>query len=369
MPPAFAAAWEEALARVFAQGCGEQLGFEYPTPHGPRHFESRLIPERGPDGGVEHVLALTRDVTERVRSEVALAAALDGAQSARADAEAANASKSAFLATMSHELRTPLNAIRGYADLLALGVYGPVTDAQRAALRRIGQSERHLLGLIAEILDYARLESGRTRYHLADVAVNEVLVEARSLVEPQLRGKGIDFGYEPGGHEPLAARADAGKLRQIVLNLLSNALKFTPAGGAGGAAQPGRAGTGGGRGERLRARDSHRAARARVPAVRAAESYEREHARRHGARAGDQPRAGTRHGRRRGGRERGRHGVDLPSDAAAGVRGPDARRDAAAEPRRPFAILVGQAPSFVTFSARGTLLSVNHVELDRARHP
>jgi signal transduction histidine kinase len=132
---------------------------------------------------------------------------------------------------MSHELRTPLNAIRGYAELLALGVYGGVTDAQRDALARITHSERHLLGLITEILDFARLETGRARYNLADVPLGEVLAEAHALVDPQLRGKGLAFARDGCACEGVVVRADAGKARQIVLNLLSNALKFTAAGG------------------------------------------------------------------------------------------------------------------------------------------
>ena len=230
-PAEFTARWNAALARVRATGHGVELAFEYPGPDGPRHYDSRFIPEPGPGGAVETVLVLTRDVTERVLGEVALAAALQLAESAKAEAEAANAAKTGFLATMSHELRTPLNAILGYTELLALGVYGGVTDPQRDALARITHSERHLLGLITEILDFARLETGRARYNLADVPLRDVLTEAHALVDPQLRGKGLAFAQDECACDGLVVRADAGKARQIVLNLLSNALKFTPAGG------------------------------------------------------------------------------------------------------------------------------------------
>ena len=240
VPPAFAARWDAALDRVFGSGAGEEMAFEYATPRGPRHFESRFIPEPGAAGDVASVLVFTRDVTERVQGARALAAALESAQVARDAAEAANASKTAFLATMSHELRTPLNAIRGYTDLLTLGMYGPVSDAQRATLGRISASERHLLGLITELLEYARIESGRAQYEFTDVALDEVLREAAALVEPQLRGKGLVFEDATADAAGVCVRADARKVRQILLNLLSNAAKFTPTGGrvalrAGGA--------------------------------------------------------------------------------------------------------------------------------------
>ena len=154
----------------------------------------------------------------------------EAAEAAQRAAEAANRSKGDFLAVMSHELRTPLNAIGGYAELLELGVRGPVTNEQRADLARIQQSQKHLLGLINQVLNYTRIETGSLRYDMTRVSVAEALAEAEALVAPQVRAKRL--AYALGECEPtLAVHADREKLQQILLNLLSNAIKFTPAGG------------------------------------------------------------------------------------------------------------------------------------------
>jgi signal transduction histidine kinase len=159
-----------------------------------------------------------------------LQVARDTANHARAIAEAANRAKSEFLAVMSHELRTPLNAIGGYAELIELGIRGPVTTEQRADLERIQRSQRHLLGLINGVLNYARLETGNLRYETTDIIVDELLATCEALVAPQARAKRLTL-VVPACPVTLTFRGDPEKVQQIILNLLTNSIKFTDDGG------------------------------------------------------------------------------------------------------------------------------------------
>ena len=173
--------------------------------------------------------------SERARAEAEAAhadaeAARADAEAARTEAEAANRAKSDFLAIMSHELRTPLNAIGGYAELLEMGIRGELNETQREDLRRIQTSQRHLLGVINEVLNYAKLETGSVHFDFGEVNVAEALSGAEALVAPQARVKKIALGV-PKVDPMLVVRADPEKLRQILVNLLSNAVKFTEAGG------------------------------------------------------------------------------------------------------------------------------------------
>ncbi len=166
---------------------------------------------------------------ELEQSNAELLEAVRGAHSAREDAERASRVKSQFLATMSHELRTPLNAIGGYVDLLDLGLRGPLTAEQRADLERIRINQRSLLRLIEDVLDFAKLESGRYRFQMATLPVDELLRTLEAFVAPLLRKKGLAYHFEACG-DGVVVHADQNKLEQIMLNLLSNALKFTDEG-------------------------------------------------------------------------------------------------------------------------------------------
>jgi signal transduction histidine kinase len=151
------------------------------------------------------------------------------AETARAEAERANNSKTDFLAVMSHELRTPLTAIMGYEELLSDGITGPVTELQRQQLGRINASARHLLGLIDEILTFARVDIGRERVRWESMSVNHTLADAAALVEPMASAKSINF-FVHVLEEDQAIQTDGTKLRQMLVNLLSNAIKFTEKG-------------------------------------------------------------------------------------------------------------------------------------------
>ena len=241
----------ELLEQVFATG-EPYVGNEIPLMIERRpgaleqtYFSFVYHPLREPDGRISAVAVVATDVTASVRARKnveALAEELEVTneqleqtfereREARAEAERANKAKSDFLATMSHELRTPLNAIGGYADLILAEIRGPITEAQRSDLQRINRSQRHLLAVINDILNFAKVEAGRLQLNLADVSMNEVLGELESLVAPQLLEKQLTYRYECCDPKYMA-HADPERLQQILLNLLSNAVKFTPEGGS-----------------------------------------------------------------------------------------------------------------------------------------
>ena len=143
---------------------------------------------------------------------------------------AANLAKSQFLATMSHEIRTPINAVMGYAELLEIGVGGPLSPQQGGYVERIRYSSHHLLGLINDILDLAKVEAGELRFARGPVSADEVMSSVVAMVIPQAEAKGVRLAAEAcaSGAELLG---DGDRVRQVLLNLVSNAVKFTHAGG------------------------------------------------------------------------------------------------------------------------------------------
>lgn len=232
----------EAMPELEGQGFFELLDSVYQNGKPYRALESLIRLDRDHDGVPEDlyldfvyqplkdargktfgIMAHAVDVTEKVRAHEEIAAA-------RAEADNANRAKSEFLAAMSHDLRTPLNAIGGYADLVRDGLYGPVTDAQVNAMKRIRRAEEHLLTLINDILTYAKIEAGRLTIEVVEIAVNRFLDELGMLVAPQIANKGLTYEFRPGPGD-VRMRADRERATQIVLNLLTNAVKFTATGG------------------------------------------------------------------------------------------------------------------------------------------
>ncbi len=166
------------------------------------------------------------DITRRLELEAERVRLLEAERAARAEAEMANLAKTKFLAVMSHELRTPLTAVIGYSDLLREGLGGPLVPPQREYVARIKASAWHLLGLIEEILTFARIDAGREVANLRPIDLTTVAREAAAFIETQARDKGLELRIR-FPEQPAIAPSDAGRLRQIVLNLLGNAVKFT----------------------------------------------------------------------------------------------------------------------------------------------
>jgi PAS domain S-box-containing protein len=225
--PAAGAAWAAAVR----DGAPYEVEYRFRRHDGAfRWFLGRGLPYRDPATGETACwVGVCTDIDARKAAEAEAALARAAAEAAQHRAESANAAKGQFLANMSHELRTPLNAIGGYAQLIELGLHGPVTDAQRAALGRVQGAQTRLLSLINDVLNYAKLESGRVEYDLRPVDVRDVVAEVVPLVEPQLRAKGLAFDVRLP-EAPCVVWADREKLGQVLVNLLSNAIKFTDAG-------------------------------------------------------------------------------------------------------------------------------------------
>jgi len=217
------------------------------TPGAPpeeRFLDFSYLPLIEAGGARAGIIAHGTDVTEQViarreverllheseRERAAADAARIDAEAARAEAEHANRAKADFLTSMSHELRTPLNAIGGYVELVAMGIHGPVTDAQAKALGRVRASQEHLLTLINDVLAFAKVEAGRIELHPRTLSAGELIGSVEPLVAPLAAAREITLSVEECPPS-LRLRADDERVRQILLNLVGNAIKFTQPGG------------------------------------------------------------------------------------------------------------------------------------------
>ena len=214
--------WTRSLAT------GEPYEVEFRLRHGARgdyrwHL-SRATAQRDEEGGILRWFGTNTDIEDRRRAEAEL-------ERLTREAMEANRAKSDFLAAMSHELRTPLNAIGGYAQLIELGVRGPVTEEQRVDLSKIQRSKNHLDALVSDVLNFAKAGAGRIEYRVQQIRLRRTLDAVLEMIAPQAEEKRLRL-ESPEIPAELCAIADDDRTRQILLNLFANALKFTPAGGA-----------------------------------------------------------------------------------------------------------------------------------------
>jgi signal transduction histidine kinase len=174
---------------------------------------------------------IRRYIADRRQLELQRTAVLEQEQTARTAAEEANRAKTDFLRMMSHELRTPLTAIQGYLELLEMGIYGGLSEEQLSILKRIESNERHLLAIINDLLDFARVDARRVELRITALPVRDIRLAVDPLCRPLIDAKELTYGWRAAADQ-LIVRADREKVRQIVVNLVSNACKFTPRHGA-----------------------------------------------------------------------------------------------------------------------------------------
>jgi two-component system, chemotaxis family, CheB/CheR fusion protein len=181
-------------------------------------------PVRDAEGTLLGAVGINIDISQRARLEEVL-------REAKEAAERANTAKSQFLGVISHELRTPLNAVIGFAEMMRNGVAGPLTKRQDEYLDRIGSCSWHLVSIIDEILTFSRSEAGKAEVRLSTVDVAEIVRSVVTMLGDEADARGLQLEFADPG-QPVMARTDAGKLRQIMTNLTGNALKYTTSGGA-----------------------------------------------------------------------------------------------------------------------------------------
>ena len=231
----------DALVKSCRRGHRHSGDFRVRTSKGTRWHHLDARPAQDPMTGDRSIVITEEDISSRKRAERQLESLNQTLErrvqertheldTARLAAIQANHAKSDFLATMSHELRTPLNAIIGFTDLLLNGVYGDLNDKQSEILADIGASGSHLFNLISDLLDASRIEAGRLELRETNVNLCAVVEECTTALAPACKGKNVRILYQ-GIKASTQLFADHTRLKQILLNLISNAVKFTPGGG------------------------------------------------------------------------------------------------------------------------------------------
>lgn len=217
--------------RAVMSGKSETFYLEYPchSPNEKRWFGARVT--RFPGAGILRLVVAHENITERKQAEELIhqyANALEQRVEARtADLVRANRAKDEFLANMSHELRTPLNGILGFSETLLEGIRGPLNERQVQAVDIIQSSGQHLLGLINDILDVSKIESGTVKLQLESIVVNDICISSLTFIKQLAHNKNITVEYDSHLVTDTLI-ADPKRLKQILVNLLSNAVKFTP---------------------------------------------------------------------------------------------------------------------------------------------
>lgn len=219
--PELVQSWRDTIETVFTTGQEQEIEYEAPSATGCRYYSSRIVPEFAKDGSVQSILAIARDISDRRQAETEL-------QQAKEAAETANRAKSAFLAGMSHELRTPLNAILGFAQIL--GRETNLTPDQQHHLEIINRSGEHLLELINSVLDLSKIEAGHLERVESSFNLPNLIYTVVAMLQVRATAKGIRLQATIDPEVPEFVITDPGKLRQVLINLIGNGIKFTDQG-------------------------------------------------------------------------------------------------------------------------------------------